>query len=261
MKKEYLLKNWTLVDYGKVLYAYGNVYDNPKFSQGYYIHTSFFESFDIDLENERFDAITHSGSHYVLPFNCVHVMDNTVKRILVENKFKPFDKELIEKNFEEWVEKSKKRIEDDILKEKEYTASFVEKIPEKSLYLEVFEDNTAVAIFHREHTDNSEIPLCINVPVNTHVGMFQDSILITDWEYDLVDYRYFPKMYHLETYHWSDGLERLIVKNTGNETITLDRTKIEPGETVTIEKNSDAKEGLFSPDAVNGKCLLNSKEE
>lgn len=38
----------------------------------------------------------------------------------------------------------------------------------------------------------------VNVKPFVHVGMFQDSVLITDWESRTVDFRYFPSGRHIE---------------------------------------------------------------
>ena len=47
------------------------------------------------------------------------------------------------------------------------------------------------------------------IHASVHVGMFQDSVLITDWMEGEVDFRYFPN-HMMEPYHWSDGLLSLI---------------------------------------------------
>ena len=260
--KIYILKNWTLSASEDTLYAWGNVYDNPQFARGLYIHTHYFESFDIDMQNKRFDAFTRSGSHYALPFDCISTNENdNVKQTLITNGFKSFDADLIEEQYDNWIKLSNKRKQQDEIEKEKEIKSFISKTPERSLYMEVFKDHTTLAIFHRDHMEETEAPLCFEVSTHVHVGMVRDSVLITDWKYGLVDYRYFPYDTRMETYHWSDGLDRLIVKNVSNEAVELDRTLIKPNETVTIERNNNIREGLISPDVVNGKSLLTSLQK
>ena len=97
------------------------------------------------------------------------------------------------------------------------------------------------------------------IPEKVHVGMFQDSVLITDWEHGNVDFRFFPN-YQMEPYHWSDGLEKIHIHNLDTREFYFKGTDgaicMKAGEITVVEKSAYRGEGLFSPDAVNGKCAF-----
>lgn len=98
-----------------------------------------------------------------------------------------------------------------------------------------------------------------------HVGMFTDSILLTDWDGGTVDFRYFPLGRRIEPYHISDGIETIKVKNLGRISVLFGRgdneVRCEAGEVTAIPMADHPYEGLISPDVVNGKSLLKPKEE
>ena len=99
----------------------------------------------------------------------------------------------------------------------------------------------------------------VSVKPSIHLGMFQDSVLITDWEDRAVDFRYFPMEGRMEPYHISDGLRIIKVRNLGERAVYFGKTGREavcpPGEITAIPAGEHDDEGLFSPDAVNGKGL------
>ena len=99
----------------------------------------------------------------------------------------------------------------------------------------------------------------VSVKPFVHVGMLQDSVLITDWEGRAVDFRYFPMERGMEPYHISDGLKTIKVRNLGERAVYFGKTGREvvcpPGEITAIPAAEHDCEGLFSPDAVNGKGL------
>ena len=99
----------------------------------------------------------------------------------------------------------------------------------------------------------------VSVKPLVHVGMLRDSVLITDWEGRTVDFRYFPMERGMEPYHISDGLLTIKVRNLGERAVYFGKTGREvvcpPGEITTIPAVEHDCEGLFSPDAVNGKGL------
>ena len=108
----------------------------------------------------------------------------------------------------------------------------------------------------------------VSVKPFVHMGMFQDSVLLTDWESRTVDFRYFPKGDCMEPYHISDGLRTVKVRNLGEQAIYFGKAGREvvcpPGKLTAIPAAEHDAEGLFSPDAVNGKGLyktLFSKDE
>lgn len=100
----------------------------------------------------------------------------------------------------------------------------------------------------------------VSVKPTVHVGMFQDSVLITDWEGGTVDFRYFPRGGRMEPYHVSDGLRTVKVRNLGERAVYFGKAAREavcpPGKIAAVPAAEHDDEGLFSPDAVNGKSLF-----
>ena len=101
----------------------------------------------------------------------------------------------------------------------------------------------------------------VSVRPTVHGGMFQDSVLLTDREGGRVDFRYFPTGSgdRIEPYHISDGLRVIKIHNLGGPTVRFGKAGREvrcpPGEITAIPAAEHEREGLVSPDAVNGKGL------
>lgn len=93
-----------------------------------------------------------------------------------------------------------------------------------------------------------------------HSGMFQDSILFTDWEGGTVDFRYFPRDGRVEPYHISDGLHTIKIRNLGGGPVLFGHEGKEAvcpaGEVTALPAAEHNREGLFSPDVVNGKNIF-----
>ena len=82
-------------------------------------------------------------------------------------------------------------------------------------------------------------------------------------EHGQVDFRYFPNV-NMQPYHWSDGLESVYIHNIDTYDFMFQGTKEDilcaQGNVTKIEKDNYTGEGLFSPDVVNGKCVLTQKD-
>ena len=93
-----------------------------------------------------------------------------------------------------------------------------------------------------------------------HSGMFQDSILFTDWEGGTVDFRYFSRDGWVEPYHISDGLHTVKIRNLGSGPVLFGcvgkETVCPAGKVTAIPAAEHNREGLFSPDVVNGKNIF-----
>lgn len=62
----YRLENWYFRKYKNYIMALGNVYDNPRFFDGYFVHTNIIVK--ITVEDTFFHVLTKSGSNYILPY-------------------------------------------------------------------------------------------------------------------------------------------------------------------------------------------------
>ena len=47
------------------------------------------------------------------------------------------------------------------------------------------------------------------IPITIHVGMFQDSVLITDFKNNNVDFRFFFNAYEIRPYSWDEEIKTI----------------------------------------------------
>lgn len=248
MSEPYRLDRWCLEgsrsDDGNYLFvAWGNVYGNPKFSNGYYIHTS-----PIKLTERSEDAltiITKSGSVYELPFSW---FNTEVKRDTKAYRAAGIDAALMKTIYACSRGEMARR-------QKEISG----RIGSNELYLEVAGCvSVADAWFKDENGTIHRIdPSC-------HVGMFQDSWLMMSP--DMVDFRLFPMASYWEPYHVSDNIVRVHFYNPSDYDVGLrvrrNEIKLPAGEITVVERTflQDA-ESLVSPDCYNGKSMLTATKK
>lgn len=88
-----------------------------------------------------------------------------------------------------------------------------------------------------------------------HMGMFRESYLYR--LSGVVDFRHYAFVGgSVNTYHMSDSIKRLVVNNIGSRPVTIDNVVYKHGINVSLVTEENHPEGLFSPDAFNGKSLL-----
>lgn len=228
-----ILSNWRFD--GDCLWGICQGHD--KLADGTYIHTS--QVVEFEPHEEYLDAHTYSGTHYRMQANEVFLdfLDETKEYLELANVNTSFLADAIEK-----VELLNKQKEAD-----------VEKILEENdLYLEFVGMYMKYGYFKKDGILHKLDCLC-------HVGMFQDSYLIR--MPGVVDVRYFDKWCGIDFYHVSDGINNIHFKHVGEMPFGISGigeglhfTK-EDTEIKTI-KPENCKEGLFSPDCVNGKSML-----
>ncbi len=104
------------------------------------------------------------------------------------------------------------------------------------------------------------------VEPDVHVGMFQDSVLYMlyaskESEGCSLDFRYFPRGIGdvMETYSWSDNIEKAIIKNETGGMIRFNGENIAVGETKVFTPEGHC-QGLISPDCYNGKSMFGINE-
>lgn len=93
-----------------------------------------------------------------------------------------------------------------------------------------------------------------------HVGMFTDSYLYRIS--GVVDFHHYEFAFNgFSTYHISDTIKRLVVKNTHILPMQIDNVIYPAGQTtITCVTEENRQEGLLSPDCVNGKSLFSEWE-
>ena len=195
----YRLFKWYFKNYpGVGMIVVGNVIDNPKFYSGQIIYTSKIEEISIDDNKKEFIFITHSGSCYVAKYHDIDI--DAIEYI--EEGFKKFN--IAEENLEVFKNTYKEAKN----KLKEYVSSILNP---NELYIEMAGISALKAIFMTNERKLKEIP------ITRHVGMFQDSILITDLNEGNVDFRFFPTLYGMKVYSWNEELKAVKIYNFGDE--------------------------------------------
>lgn len=251
------LKDWYVKNYFDIgFYAKGLVFGHHRFEDSTSISTSAVEKV-YGLEDGKYVFETHSGSLYQLDMDDVREdYAEQVKEILSNTEIVRNDSAILEKvNKANEVFTEKKKWREDLLNNAIIWCE--QNIENNELYLVMEGMKVLKAVFKHEGKGYEIEP-------RVHLGMFQDSVLITDWKYGRVDFRYFPNA-RLEPYHWSDGLESVYIHNISTYDFSFKGTKEEilcvKGNITKIEKDKYTGEGLFSPDVVNGKCALLRQKE
>ena len=192
----YRLLNWFFIgnDRGNII-AVGNVIDNPKFYSGKTIHTSIIESVSIDDKKRQFIIKTYSGSLYIAKYKdvCIECIEDIEECL---RNFKITKENL--KGFENTYKGEKDRLKD-------YVSSILNP---NELYIEMAGVSALRAFFMTNERELKEIPITI------HVGMFQDSVLITDFENN-VDFRFFFNPNEIRPYSWNEELKTIKIYNFG----------------------------------------------
>ncbi len=235
----YRLLHWSFSEYQDAILAWGYVFGHDRLPDNKYIHTSKIQK--MVCRKEQVLLVTLSGSYYELRWEEMNLneLKNTYdiwKRHYPAVTF-PFDW----RKLEEKIQQKRKAEAAEILSENELLLVMVE-----------------VSAFYA-YLKNSQGQVR-QIPIDIHVGTFQDSYLVTDWKKREVDFRYFDKLFGIKPYHWSDGLQGLKIKNVGTSEITFYGSErmilCKAGEVTCIKKKEYSGEGLFSPDVVNGKCAF-----
>lgn len=213
---------------------------HPKFTDGTYVHTSPVKKFE--LNEEGLDAYTYSGTHF-------HCKTEEISLVTLENTKECLAVEKLDISFLDGAEEKVKNLN------KEKTEEVDKLIKDNELYLEFTGTNMRYGFFKK---NGVAIPL----KCGCHVGTFQDSYLIR--EPGVVDVRYFDRWDGIDFYHISDGIENIYFKvssempfnisGIGDEAIRFEANSTE----IKKVKPVNCKEGLISPDCVNGKSMISS---
>lgn len=195
----YRLLNWFFIgnDRGNII-AIGNVIDNPKFYSGKTIHTNIIESVSIDDKKRQFIIKTYSGSLYIAKYKdvCIECIEDIEECL---RNFKITKENL--KVFENTYKGEKDRVKD-------YVSSILNP---NELYIEMAGTRALKAFFMTNERELKEIPITI------HVGMFQDSVLITDFKNNNVDFRFFFNAYEIRPYSWDEEIKVIKIYNFGDD--------------------------------------------
>lgn len=240
----YKLTNWYFMKYAEGVIAEGVVEGHRRLEDGTFIHTSLIEM--VLVKEDRLLMETYSGSHYELLFEEIDpkMRERSLEALLqVKSPDKAkITEELFDLCVKLWEEKEARQ-----------QKKLEEILQPGELYM--FTSGVHVQSAYFKKQDGTVIPVGCGV----HVGTFQDSVLLR--ALGEVDFRFFPMEWNtvMEPYHWSDGLDAVIIENVGNpfQFVGTDRRiTCERGTTNRIERKEYRGEGLMSPDCVNGKSIM-----
>lgn len=230
--------DWHIDSWGDCLVAHGICLGHPKLADGTYINTSVVVKAELDEGAYKLRFLTKTGNHYEAELGYIDIFPENLEKTRGS-----FGKMNIPKECLDGVEVLVRERKEKELKEADALTE------EGDLLLKVSGNSVISAYFKQE--GGKIHPLA----AQCHVGMFQDSILLR--KCGIVDYRYFPYPFGMETYHMSSTIKRLAVWNIGTCTAVLDKRGYPPGKVEKVEITKDYyQEGLFSPDMVDGKSLM-----
>lgn len=222
--------------YGNNYMARGYVAGHPKLPDGSHIHTSSIVQVG-EAGEQSLLLVTRSGNKYRLEGE--DICGEKIR--MTEKNLKVFGVRDFCKNAMRLTVRKKEEIRRELEK----------RLSEHELFLEMLGESCMGAYFK----DGGGIH---KLRVSIHVGMFQDSVLCL--KDGTADFRYFPKgviQSEIEIYHVSSNIERIHICNRGKDGILFNHKISCKAQAVTVvEKRDFGGEGLFSPDAYDGKCLF-----
>lgn len=230
----YILRNWYLMMYDNVVMGFGNCFGNPKFPEGFHIHTSLVIKVENDSDKKELRLFTKSGSCYHLAYAEINDRLLGDTRIAMESFGVSLDAE-------ECVE---------IKREEEMRRHpFADILNCRELYVQMAGGDAAFKAYYK--TADYKI---IDVPIHVHVGMLTDSILIGgEFAFCNFDWRFFPRGGEIECYHWTGELEAVRLENIGADFVYRGYSRdilCKHGEMIVVTREDFAGEGVFTPDAV-----------
>lgn len=239
------LKRWYLSFVDNKVFAWGEVFDSPKFASGIFIHTSFIEYVKVDDENKQLVFHTKSGSDYIAVYEDIIVDDDIMKNLKASWGYLNISPAILD----EALALANKKIE--FIKE-----TLNKDLENSDLYIEI--QGGRLTNLHFKYMD-----IVHKLNCRVHVGMIEDSYLYTIP--GIVDFRHYEYGFNtVTTYSISDSIKRLVVNNLDDEVLKIDGIEYPSGKTITCVTEDNHVEGLFSPDMFNGKSALftpNEEEE
>lgn len=236
------LKNWYLRQYGKIVVAAGNVYNNSKFPDGMNITTSRIVSLNVNLQDKCLEIITYSGSHYKAAFAEISCKTEEIKITRASLQILKTPGAFVD----EAVVLAKKTWQN-------FAKALDRELLNGDFYIELSESAINRAYFKYNDKVRKVHGYC-------HVGTFADSYLYRIS--GVVDFRHYEFGFNgFSTYHMSDTIMRLVVKNTHTQPMQIDGVAYPAGQTtITCVTEENRQEGLLSPDCVNGKSVFSDGE-
>lgn len=213
------------------------VKDDDRFLACSSILTSMIDTVEVDEANKAFIFHTMSGSDYLCLF----------EDIRISARFAEFSKDNLER-----MNVSRAVVDEAIKLAHEKESSIVTKLESELLSGDLYLELGAGGIIsvHFKYLDGVH-----RVSSRIHSGMFVDSYLYCIS--GVVDFRHYAFCGGtVSTYHMSDSIKRLVVSNIGSRPVTIDKKVYESGTTITCVTEENRQEGLFSPDAFNGKSWM-----
>ncbi|MCI8417526.1 MAG: hypothetical protein HFI33_08560 [Lachnospiraceae bacterium] len=244
------LKKWRLGFYRERMVGYGECFGNPQFPDGFPVHTSRILEIMVCQEKKELRLHTHSGSCYRAAFVELDPYDiEKTREVLRSMK--------VDVDLAECLTLGSKRAEDERL-------CLEKQLLSGDLYIKM-PGGFMIDEAYFKKGDGAVVP----ISVTRHVSTFsRDSILVTDWEQGLCDFRIFPvelcewldeSSSMVKAYHWSNGLNTVSIENTGDDFEfqgARGNIMCRRGTVTIIKKEDFTGECLISPDVVDGKSCI-----
>lgn len=273
-KPEVIMTDWELYVYDNQYQLTGTAINHPRIGRWAYV------AYTTNMEDHNFedDVLYYEtkNTRYVCPLKYMTtkpygtVVPEYLQKLLrqADNSDSILDKiveasahiacnEELDEEFTDMIVKLQSQGQVEIAQLKEQDISKITEVAkqyEDCVYLEVTNIEAGdFLVYHINGVTGVIYPIL-------HSGMFQDSVLYMKYpsgqEEDFgVDFRYFPGLYSMETYSWSDNIKYAVIKNCLEEAVTFNQTSLAPGETKVFTTEGHH-QGLVSPDCYNGKSCL-----
>ena len=225
------LIDWFLNKYtskkGDFYVAGGCVFEHPSIDDGIYMNTSNIKSIRFESFENKLIMITKSDNEYVLSLSDIRL-----------DCFKETQRFLNENNV--WIpdfEECKSLVD----KAENIVLSHLnEVLKERELYLKMA-DSCVIKAYWK----NKKVRA---IDILVHTGMFNDSYIVTDKEKHEVDFRYFARLFGIEPYHYSEGINAILIENIGSSDIGFTEKDFflncKSGEVTRIESKYFCEHGL-----------------
>lgn len=253
MKSEVNMKNWLVTKYGKNYNLEGTADKHPKLGMNTFVA---FTSELVKANLER-NVLIYETQNTI--YKCPLKFINLDTRRFEEKKLEDYTEDnicekiiraciKISQNLE--LDKFEENIKKMVNKGKEELIA--EESEKKKQMLDVLKENVNIGLL-RIYNSTDENPFAYRIDTEegikekvfypfVHSGMFQDSVLYSD---EVIDFRYFPQYNGMDTYAWSENLEKIIVENHTEDTYYFNNTEIKSGDKKTFKRLIHKEKTLF----------------
>lgn len=256
------LDRWGIYNHGSFFCAFGIADEHPKLGKNVIIsHTS--EILKVEEVEDAYKFETHNSIYVCklgnitdeIPYNMPKTKRKS-KVALVYNKYYRYMLYKLSKKSEESISKYGIRLNEEETKEFDRMLELAAlcnkereekvKLHEAKLLEEASKYDNCIFIDLSSISQGS--PAAFNIKGRTgiinpmqHIGMFTDTVIYGNYldKSEYIDFRYYVRPLGMETYCWTENIEKVIIHNSKEHEIRFNRNRcIAPNETVIILRES-----------------------